>query len=404
MDPTLALIIESAIKSVVILGVLLTGFAYMTFAERKIAALFQTRIGPNRAGPWGWLQPAADGVKLIFKEELIPGGADKVVFILAPIITVIPALIILAVVPWGPPEPLQCCSLTLPAPINLTLGGNYFTLQNGLGLADINVGILYILSVASIAVYGIVLAGWASDNKYAMLGGIRSSAQMVSYELALGLSLVGPIMLAQSMSMDTIIAAQRNTTWFIWVQPVAAIIFYIAALAEVNRAPFDMPEAEQELTAGYHTEYSGMKFSLFFMAEYIKMIGVSAIFATLFLGGYRGPFVDQVPLLGLVYFWGKIVLSLFFMIWLRSTHPRLRYDRLMALGWKVLLPLALANVLVTAAALIDRNLFIVVVSVLAVVVLFIILAILRRRGRRRAGAPVMRRAIENRHPTTDVAA
>jgi NADH-quinone oxidoreductase subunit H len=402
MDPTLALIIESAIKSIVILFVLLTGFAYMTFAERKIAALFQTRMGPNRAGPWGFLQPAADGLKLIFKEELIPGGADKVVFILAPIITVIPALIILAVVPWGPPEPLQCCSLTLPPPINLTLGGNYFTLQTGLGFADLNVGVLYILSVASIAVYGIVLAGWSSDNKYAMLGGIRASAQMVSYELALGLSIVGPLMIAGTMSMEGIIEAQRDT-WFVLLQPLAAVIFYIASLAEVNRAPFDMPEAEQELTAGFHTEYSGMKFSLFFMAEYIKMIGVSAIFATLFLGGYRGPFVDQVPLLGLVYFFGKIALSLFFMIWLRSTHPRLRYDRLMALGWKVLLPLALANILVTAAALLDRGLLLAVVGVLLAVGLVLLLAYGRRRMRRKQAGAVVR-PMDDRRRTTDVAA
>jgi NADH-quinone oxidoreductase subunit H len=385
------------------LGVLLTGFAYMTFAERKIAALFQTRIGPNRAGPWGWLQPAADGLKLIFKEELIPGGADKVVFILAPIITVIPALIILAVVPFGPPEPMQCCSLTLPPPINLSLGGNYFTLQNGLGLADLNVGILYILSVASIAVYGIVLAGWSSNNKYAMLGGVRASAQMVSYELGLGLSIVGPLMLAGTMSMEGIIEAQRDV-WFVVLQPLAAVIFYISVLAEVNRAPFDMPEAEQELTAGFHTEYSGMKFSLFFMAEYIKMIGVSAIFATLFLGGYRGPFVDQVPLLGLVYFSVKVAASLFFMIWLRSTHPRLRYDRLMGLGWKVLLPLALANILVTAAALIDRNLFLVVVGVLVAVGALLLLLYGRRRRRRQAERVAARQPLDDRRRTTDAAA
>lgn len=397
MDPRiLNLLIESAIKSVVILGVLLTGFAYMTFAERKIAALFQTRIGPNRAGPFGFLQPAADGVKLIFKEELIPGGADKLVFILAPVITVIPALIILAVVPWGPVatadgEVIRCCWLTIPA-LNINLGYELFYLQNGFGFADLNVGILYVLSVASIAVYGIVLAGWSSNNKYAMLGGIRASAQMVSYELALGLSLVGPIMIAGTMSMVEIIEAQRQV-WFIALQPLAAVIFYIAALAEVNRAPFDMPEAEQELTAGFHTEYSGMKFSLFFMAEYIKMIGVSAIFATLFLGGYAGPFVDQVPLLGVAYFWLKIAGSLFFMIWLRSTHPRLRYDRLMALGWKVLLPLALANVLVTAAALIDTTLFLVVVGVLVAIGLVALLAYARRQAaKRRGGLLAARRA------------
>jgi NADH-quinone oxidoreductase subunit H len=392
MENVWPVVIEAAIKSVFILFVLLTGFAYMTFAERKVAALFQTRLGPNRAGPFGLLQPVADGIKLIFKEELIPAGADKLIFLLAPIITVIPAFIILAVVPWGPTNAIECCQITIPG-VNVTLGGQYFTIANGLGLADLNVGILYILSVASIAIYGVVLAGWASDNKYAMLGGIRSSAQMVSYELALGLSLVGPIMLAESMSLVDIINAQERV-WFVVLQPVAAVIFYLAALAEVNRAPFDMPEAEQELTAGYHTEYSGMKFALFFMAEYIKMIGVSAIFTALFLGGWRGPFAEQVPLLGMVYFFLKIGASLFFMIWLRSTHPRLRYDRLMALGWKVLLPLALGNIVVTAAALIDLTLLAVVVGVLAVFGLILLLAYGRRlMARRRGGAVARQRAL-----------
>jgi len=373
------LLAEWAIKGIISCFVLMTGFAYMTYAERKVAALFQTRIGPNRAGPFGFLQPAADGIKLIFKEELIPAGADRFIFILAPIITVIPAFIILAVVPWGPIVDIPCCLITIPG-LGTTIGAQWFVIH-GLGIADSNVAILYILSVASIAVYGIVLAGWSSDNNYAMLGGIRSSAQMISYELALGLSLVGPLMLAGSMSVNDIVNAQAKV-WYIVLQPVAAVIFYIAALAEVNRAPFDMPEAEQELTAGYHTEYSGMKFSLFFMAEYIKMIGVSAIFVSLFLGGWRGPLADSVPLLGLVYFFGKIILSLFFMIWLRSTHPRLRYDRLMALGWKVMLPIALANVLVTAAALIDRTLFIVVVAILVVIVAAIFLAQYRRAAQR----------------------
>jgi NADH-quinone oxidoreductase subunit H len=372
-------LVEWVIKAVISCLVLITGFAYMTFAERKIAALLQTRIGPNRAGPWGLLQPAADGLKLIFKEELIPAGADRFIFILAPIITVIPALVILAVVPWGPLVDIPCCVITVPG-LGTTVGQQLFVIH-GLGITDINAGVLYILSVASIAVYGIVLAGWSSDNKYAMLGGIRSTAQMISYELSLGLSIVGPLMLAGSMSIASIVNAQSRV-WYIVLQPVAAIIFYVAALAEVNRAPFDMPEAEQELTAGYHTEYSGMKFSLFFMAEYIKMIAVSAIFTSLFLGGWRGPLADTVPLLGLVYFWGKIAVSLFFMIWLRSTHPRLRYDRLMALGWKIMLPLALANVLVTAAALIDRTLLLVVVGVLLVVVALIFVGVWRRAARR----------------------
>jgi len=367
MDELQFRIIEWIIKALISSFVLLTGFAYMTFAERKIAALMQTRLGPNRAGPWGLLQPAADGIKIFFKEELIPGGADKVIFILAPIITVIPALILMAVIPWGPPMPKGYLGLPYDVP---------------LGIADLNVGMLFILSVASIAVYGVVLAGWSSNNKYALLGGIRSTAQMVSYELALGLSVIGPVMLAGSMSMLGIVRAQSQV-WYILLQPLAAVIFYLAALAEVNRAPFDMPEAEQELTAGYHTEYSGMKFTLFFMAEYIKMIAVSAIFVTLFLGGWQGPFVDQAPLLGVGYFWLKIFGSLYFMIWTRSTHPRLRYDRLMALGWKVLLPLALANVMVTAAALLgDQVILSAVLSVVGLIALIVIGAgvVRARRG------------------------
>jgi NADH-quinone oxidoreductase subunit H len=239
----------------------------------------------------------------------------------------------MAVVPWGPP---------------ITLFGR----KIALGLSDINVGALYIMAIASISVYGIVLAGWSSNNKYAMLGGMRSSAQMVSYELALGLAFVGPIIMASSMSMVDIVDAQKQLGWFVLYQPVGAIIFWIASLAEVNRAPFDMPEAEQELTAGYHTEYSGMKFALFFMAEYIKMIAVCAIGATLYFGGYHGPFVDQVPLLGPVYLFIKVVILLFGMIWIRATLPRIRYDRLMALGWKLLLPLALANVFFVAVGIV----------------------------------------------------
>jgi len=326
------LLLEWVVKSGILIFILLTGFAYTTFYERKLAALIQLRVGPNRTGPGGWLQPAADGIKLFFKEELIPASGDKVVFILAPILTVVPALIIMAVVPWG-------------AVID------FFGRPVPLHIADLNVAILYILSIASISVYGIVLAGWSSNNKYAMLGALRSSAQMLSYEISLGLSFVAPMLIAGSMSLNQIVEAQRNV-WFIVYQPLGAIIFYIAMLAEVNRAPFDMPEAEQELTAGYHTEYSGMKFALFFMGEYIKMIAVSAIFATLFLGGYLGPFVDQWPLLGPVYLLAKIIFSLGIMIWIRATLPRLRYDRLMSFGWKVLLPLSLLNVFLTAVVIV----------------------------------------------------
>jgi len=222
-----------------------------------------------------------------------------------------------------------------------------FGRQVPLYLADVNVGVLYLTAVASIAVYGIVLAGWSSNNKYALLGGLRSSAQMISYEIALGLSFLGPILLAGSMSLVDIVEAQSKM-WYAVLQPLSFAIFLIAGLAEVNRAPFDMPEAEQELVAGYHSEYSGMKFALFFMAEYIKMIAISAIAVTLFLGGYRGPFVDVVPWLGPVYFLGKVIIMLFGMIWVRATLPRFRYDRLMAFGWKILLPLSLINIFITA--------------------------------------------------------
>jgi NADH-quinone oxidoreductase subunit H len=327
-----AFFVEPIIKSLILVLGLTLGFAYLTLFERRVLARMQVRIGPNRAGPGGLLQPIADAVKLIFKEELIPSAADKVVFVLAPIMTVVPALIVLGVVPFGPTV-------------------NLFGRSVRLAVADLNVGVLYILSITSLAVYGIVLAGWASNNKYAMMGGIRSSAQMVSYELALGLSWLGPILLANSLSLETIVEAQRSM-WFVVFQPVGVLVFFIAALAEVNRAPFDMPEAEQELTAGYHVEYSGMKFALFFMAEYIKMIAVCVIAATLFLGGYLGPFVGRLPWLGPLYLLLKVVALLFVMVWVRATLPRFRYDRLMAFGWKILMPLALANVLVTAVVLV----------------------------------------------------
>ncbi len=330
MEPLL--IVEWIIESLLIIVVLLVGVLYLTYYERKALARIQVRIGPNRAGPWGLLQPISDAVKLIFKEELTPTGAYKVIFILAPIITVIPMLVILAVVPWG---------------ANSNLLGRQITLY----LSDLNVGVLFILSITSISVYGIVLAGWSSNNKYAMIGGLRSSAQMISYELALGLSFIGPVLLAGSLSLRDIVDAQ-SPIWYIIYQPIGALIFFIAGLAELNRSPFDMPEAEQELVAGYHVEYSGMKFALFYMAEYGKMIVVAFIFTTLFLGGYRGPFIDQVPVIGPLYVFIKVFIVLFVMIWIRGTWPRIRYDRLMAFGWKVLLPVALANVFVTAVIMV----------------------------------------------------
>jgi NADH-quinone oxidoreductase subunit H len=323
----IALLLEWAIKSLVIILIIVGGAAYLTLFERRVLARIQVRIGPNRAGPWGLFQPIADVIKLIFKEDLIPAQADKVLFVLAPVITVVPALILLAVIPMGPDV----------AGINLGLA------------AEINVGVLYIMAVASIAVYGIVIAGWSSNNKYALMGGIRSTAQMISYELALALSFIGPILLTKSenpMSISEIVIAQKSL-WNIVLQPIGFLIFYLASVAEVNRAPFDMPEAEQELTAGYHTEYSSLKFALFYLAEYGKMIVVSFIGATLFLGGYWGPFVDRVPLLGPVYLLIKVVVLLYTLVWIRATFPRIRYDRLMEFGWKLMLPFAILNVVVT---------------------------------------------------------
>ncbi|RPJ37171.1 MAG: NADH-quinone oxidoreductase subunit H, partial [Chloroflexi bacterium] len=281
-------------------------------------------------------------------EELIPARADKLIFILAPVVTVFPALIITATTPIGG---------------TVNLFGRQVTLQ----LTDINVGVLYVMAVTSISVYGITLAGWSSNNKYAMLGGLRSTAQMISYEIAMGFCFIVPVMLAGSMSMRTIVDAQKDI-WYILLQPGAAIILFISMLAETNRAPFDMPEAEQELTAGYHTEYSGMKFALFFMAEYIKIIAVSIIFTDLFLGGYYLPFQSTIesfaagapwlswfnvvlPYLGPLILFIKVALLLFIFIWIRATLPRIRYDRLMSFGWKVTFPLALLSVLVTAAAI-----------------------------------------------------
>jgi NADH-quinone oxidoreductase subunit H len=326
-------LVQWVVISVLIIVSLLTGFAYLTLLERRVLARIQVRIGPNRAGPLGLLQPVADGVKLIFKEELIPTQADKAIFVLAPIITLIPALIILAVVPLGPPIELFGRTITL-------------------GLApEVNVGVLYLMAVSSISVYGIVLAGWSSNNKYSLMGALRSSAQMISYELALGLAFIGPILLAGSMSLQAIVDGQVSV-WYIVYQPIGFVVFLLASIAEVNRAPFDMPEAEQELTAGYHSEYSGIKFALLFMAEYDKMIAVSVIAATLFLGGYQGPGVDANWWLGPIWLAVKTVGILLLMIWLRATLPRFRYDRLMAFGWKVLLPLALANVALTAVGVV----------------------------------------------------
>lgn len=322
---------------------IVTGFAYATLLERRLLAFLQHRVGPNRVGPAGFLQPAADGLKLVFKEDLLPAGADKWVFRLAPMIKVIPVLMIAAVIPMGP-------DLTLPwfAP---ALGDVWFQVPQG--LIDSNVGILWIIAITSIATYGVVLAGWSSDNKYAMLGALRASAQMISYELSMALALAVPVMIVGSMAIGDIIDAQRNIwDWLVFQNPLAAAVLLLALLAETNRAPFDLTEAEQELTQGYMTEYSGMKFALFMMAEYLGMIAVSLVAAAVFFGGYHLWPMDGLPILAPLIFIGKVVLFLCAMIWVRATLPRIRYDRLMQFGWKVMIPLGLLAVAWTAVSVV----------------------------------------------------
>jgi len=330
-------IVWPIIVSALLFFTLLTGFAYLTLLERRFLSFLQQRVGPNRAGPQGFLQPLADGIKLIFKEDVTPHGADRAVFWLAPIMKTVPAILVVAVIPLGPP-------ILIP-----WFDGLWYRVP--LGLADVNVGVLFILAWMSLGTYGVVLAGWSSNNKYSMLGAMRASAQMVSYELSMGLTMAVPILIAGSMSIKAIIDGQAYPAvlgWYVFQNPVSAAILLIAMLAETNRAPFDLPEAESELTAGYHTEYSGMKFALFYMAEYLKMIAVSALFTTFFLGGWSGPLVEQIPILSLAWFTLKVILCLLVFIWVRASLPRFRYDKLMSFGWKTLLPIALANVVVTA--------------------------------------------------------
>ena len=369
--------VEWIVKGFVLCLILLTGFAYLTLYERRALARMQVRVGPNRAGYQGLLQPIADAVKLIFKEELTPARVYKVVFVLAPVLTVVPSLVLAAVIPLG-------------------TSFNFFGREITLYVANLNVGVLYLTSIASIAVYGITLAGWSSNNKYAMLGGIRASAQMISYELSLGLCFAIAIVMSNSMNLVDIVNAQKGM-WFAVIQPVGALIFLIVTLAEVNRAPFDMPEAEQELTAGFHSEYSGMKFALFFMAEYQKMIVISMISATLFFGGYREFWflqdtflsVDRYWFLGPIYLLLKVVVLLFFMIWIRATWPRIRYDRLMAFGWKVLLPLSLVTVFITAAGILlaqelNNQMYIYSIPVLSIISAMIAVAFIFRSLRRKS--------------------
>lgn len=322
------------VKILAVFGVVMLMVAYATWLERKLIGHMQTRLGPTMTGPFGLLQPIADGLKLFFKEDIIPAQASKFSFVLAPLMMVVPALVTVAIVPFGP---------------DVTLFGHIVPMQ----ITDLNVGILFILAMAGLGVYGVVLAGWSSNSKYSLLGGIRSTAQVISYELAAGMVIVAIFMLSGTLSMRGIIVAQQGPlwgiatlpswmhNWYIFSQPLAFGIFVISSLAEINRTPFDLPEAETELVSGFCTEYSSMKYALFFMAEYANMIVLSAVISTLFLGGWDGPFWGVINLLI------KVVGFMMFFMWIRATWPRVRYDQLMYLGWKIFIPLALLNIVVT---------------------------------------------------------
>lgn len=346
-------VLLSVVKIVAVILLLLGAFAYMTWFERRVLARMQWRLGPNRVGPFGLLQPMADGLKLLFKEQLLPAQAHPFLFLLAPCISLVVALSVFAVVPFGGTEPWDLFGVPL-AP----------------WIADVDVGILFVLGVTSLGVYGIVIAGWSSGNHYALLGAIRSTAQVISYELAMGMALLSPLLLSSvftdsglgTLSLRELVLAQERGGWFAFYLPFAFGIYWVAGIAETNRAPFDLPEAEQELIAGYHTEYSGMRFAMFFMAEYVAMITLSSIGTTVFLGGAGSPFralfvtfgLPVPAFLGLLaapgpwWFVLKVFLFMFVFVWLRATFPRFRYDQLMRLGWQVMLPLALMNVAITA--------------------------------------------------------
>jgi NADH-quinone oxidoreductase subunit H len=322
----LEIVLISSLKVVVIMAAVLTGCAYATYMERKVVARLQHRVGPTYAGPYGLLQPIADAVKLIFKEDIVPNRVERITWGLAPLVSFVPALLTFIVVPFG---------------ADIELFGRQIKMVG----SDLNIGILFILAVTSLGVYGIVLAGWSSGSKYSLMGGIRSSAQMISYEVGYGLSIIGVILVANTLSLRELVEQQASVgDWFIWRQPLGFILYLTCAIAETNRLPFDMPEAESELVGGYHTEYSSMRFAMFFMGEYANMLAVSAVGATLFFGGWQGPYLPPV-----VWFILKVFMFMFFYIWLRATFPRFRYDQLMAFGWKVLFPLALLNTMVTAA-------------------------------------------------------
>jgi NADH-quinone oxidoreductase subunit H len=320
---------------IVAFTVVMTLVAYTVLAERRVLGFIQGRLGPNRVGFGGFLQPLADLLKFIFKEDIVPDKSTRFVYFLAPVIATVAAIMTIVVYPFGPE-------------VNLPVLGTV-----RLVIARFDVALLYVLGVTSVGVYGIALAGWSSNNKYSLMGGLRSAAQMISYELALGLGLIGVVLQSGTLDLYSIVEQQAGhlgiSGWnALWVQPLGFILYLIAAIAETNRVPFDLPEAETELVAGFHTEYSAMKFALFFLAEYLNMFTVSMLATTLFLGGWNGPFVHQLPWLGVFYFLGKVILFLFLYIWLRGTLPRFRFDQLMTFGWKYLVPAAIFNIVLTA--------------------------------------------------------
>jgi NADH-quinone oxidoreductase subunit H len=340
--PNTQWLIEASIKMVVIWFFCTIVVAYTVYAERRVLAVIQNRLGPNRVGPFGLLQPFADLLKFIFKEDLVPLAVNKWLYILAPAVTLVPAMMVMIVYPFGP---------------DITVMGRTITLH----VTNMNVGLLYVFAITSLGVYGIVIAGWSSNSKYSLLGGLRSSAQMISYELALSLSVIAALLMSGSLDLTKIVATQSGWGGMRWnifggemsvaLLPCGVIAFFIyliSAIAETNRVPFDLPEAETELVAGFHTEYSALKFALFFLAEYVNMTTVSVLATVLFLGGWNGPGVAQFPLLGVVYFLGKVFFFLFLYIWLRGTLPRFRFDQLMNFGWKFLLPVALFNIVLSA--------------------------------------------------------
>ena len=319
----LVFLLEIVIKNVVVVSVLMLFVAYLTLVERKFLGYLQVRLGPNRVGYWGLLQPIADGIKSFVKEDIIPTNADKPVYVIAPMISFVTALAMFAVIPFGDSVHL-------------------FGREIKLVIADVDIGILYIFAMGTLGEYGIVLGGWASGNKYGILGALRAAAQMISYEVALGLIIIGTVILAGSLRLTEIVEAQRSG-WFILYQPFAFILYVVAGLAEINRTPFDMPESESELACGFNIEYSSMKFAIFMIAEYIHLVTVAALITTLFLGGWLGPLLP-----GPLWFFIKMSVIIFLFIWIRGTYPRMRYDHIMKLGWKFLFPAALLNVVVTA--------------------------------------------------------